>query len=138
MSRTAFTVLLLSVTNVAGSAARSPGFVQSTRVVGNEKASQQSSSIQAGTYDLEIAMGGGTREATLVLAAVGDSLDVKITVGDHSPTIRSVVRKGSQLTINGGTAGAVITYELQFTSASVAGTVTYNDERGSVTGARRK
>lgn len=100
--------------------------------------SQQSTTIQAGTYDLEIAMGGGTREAKLVLAAIGDSLDVKITVGDHSPAIRSVVRKGSQLTINGGSAGAVITYELQFTGTSVAGTVTYNDERGNVTGTRRK
>jgi hypothetical protein len=95
-------------------------------------------SIQPGTYDLEIVMGGGVTNGTLVLTSVRDSLDAKLSVGDHSPPITSIKRKGTQLQLAGTAPGLKIVYDLTFTSNTVKGTFEFNEQSGTVTGTRRK
>src|SRR5688572_7866033 len=74
---------------------------QATRTA-NAAQSHQAGTIQPGTYDLQITFGGGTMDGTLAIAMVGDSLDAKLNLGsDHAPPIKSIVRKGSHLTLTG-------------------------------------
>jgi hypothetical protein len=101
-------------------------------------AAAQSSTILPGTYDLEIAFGGGVMDGTLVIAMVGDSLDAKLTVGEHAPPIKSVVRKGSHLTLSGKGDGVDVAYELDFSGDALVGKFTFNGDGGAVTGTRRK
>lgn len=96
------------------------------------------SAIHPGTYDLEIAFGGGVIKGTLELTAVGDSLTAKLHVGDHEPSFRSLTRNGSHVVINVGEAGTKIVYDLTFGADAVNGTLTYNGDPGFVTGKRRK
>ena len=94
--------------------------------------------VKPGTYDLELEMGGGTLPATLVLTAVGDSLAVKLNVGDHeAPPVRSLTRTGSHLSIALGTVGTNVLYQLDFDGDAVKGSFTYNDQPGFLTGKRR-
>jgi opacity protein-like surface antigen len=99
---------------------------------------QRSSGIQPGTYDLELTYGGGTMPGTLVVTVVGDSTEAKLLVGDHAPPIKSVTRKGSQLTLSGAGDGVDVRYDLQFSGDSLIGKFTFNGEPGAVTGKRRK
>lgn len=96
------------------------------------------SAIHPGTYDLEIAFGGGVIKGTLELTAIGDSLTAKLHVGDHEPPVRSLTRNGSHVVINVGEAGTKIVYDLTFAVDAVNGTLKYNGDPGFVTGTRRK
>jgi hypothetical protein len=94
--------------------------------------------IQPGTYDLEIVMGGGVVSGTLTLTAIRDSLDAKLHVGEHSPPINSITRKGAQLQLAGNAPGLKIVYDLTFSGSTVNGTFEFNEQSGTVTGTRRK
>jgi hypothetical protein len=98
----------------------------------------QQSNIVPGTYDLEIVMGGGVVSGTLVLTEIRDSLAVKLNVGEHSPPISSITRKGAQLQLAGSAPGVKIVYDLTFSGATVKGTFEFNDQSGTLTGTRRK
>ena len=101
-------------------------------------AAQQGANIRPGTYDLELTFGGGTMPGTLTIAFKGDSTDAKLLVGEHTPPIKSVVRKGSQLTLSGSGDGVDVSYELQFTGETLTGKFTFNGEQGGVTGRLKK
>jgi opacity protein-like surface antigen len=101
-------------------------------------AAQHGTSIRPGTYDLELTFGGGTMPGTLTIAFKGDSTDAKLLVGEHTPPIKSVVRKGSQLTLSGSGDGVDVRYDLQFTGETLIGKFTFNGEGGGVTGRLKK
>ena len=96
------------------------------------------SAVRPGTYDLEIAFGGGVIKGTLELTVAGDSLAAKLHVGDHDPPVQSLTQTGSHVVINVGGAGMKIVYDLTFAADAVNGTLTYNGDPGFVTGKRRK
>lgn len=96
-------------------------------------------SIRPGTYDIELAIGGGVLKGTLELTAIGDSLAAKIGVGDHAPPpIRSIKRNGTQLAINAGDTGVDVAYDLRFDGDAVTGKFTFNGDPGLISGKRRK
>jgi hypothetical protein len=103
----------------------------------NQATAQSGPAIQSGTYDLDIAFGGGLQKGTLVITRVGDNLDAKLTVGDHDSPVRPARRDGARLTLQSG-PGIQIRYELEFKGDDVAGTFIYQGESGSVTGKRRR
>ena len=95
--------------------------------------------IQPGTYDLELAFGGGVMPGTLVITTAGDSISVKVNVGDHAPPpVRRITRKGAHLTIDLGDAGMNVLYDLDFTGDAVTGKFTFNGDPGLVSGKRKK
>jgi hypothetical protein len=95
--------------------------------------------IQVGTYDIELAIGGGTIAGTLELKQLGDSLAATIKVGDHNPPpVRSLTRTGSQLDITAGDTGTNVSYRLKFAGDTISGTFVFNGDPGFVAGKRRK
>jgi hypothetical protein len=96
--------------------------------------------IRAGTYDLEVAFGGGVMQGTLQLIPVGDSLAAKMHVGEHDPQVRSMTRKGAQLTLamDMGGEGMTLIYDFKFDGDALTGSFKYNGDPGLVTGKRRK
>jgi hypothetical protein len=94
--------------------------------------------IQPGTYDLEVVTGGGVVAGTLVLTAIRDSIDAKLHVGEHTPPISSITRKGAQLRLAGSGPGLRIVYDFTFSGSAVRGTFEFNEMSGTVTGTRRK
>jgi hypothetical protein len=101
-------------------------------------ATSSSTAIRPGTYDLDVAFGGGILQGTLELATVGDSLTAKLHVGEHEPPIRTLTRQGSRLTLNAGAEGMSLVYELKFDGDAISGSFTMNGDQGLVTGKRRK
>jgi hypothetical protein len=101
-------------------------------------ANSTSSAIRPGTYDLDVAFGGGILQGTLELTAVGDSLSAKLHVGEHEPPVRTLTRQGSRLTLNAGVEGMSLVYELKFDDDALSGSFTMNGDKGLVTGKRRK
>ena len=98
-----------------------------------------SGTIQAGTYDIDLAFGGGVMKGTLEIKTIGDSIAAKIAVGDHNPPpIRKITRNGSPLSITAGDAGTNIVYDIAFDGDAVNGKFTFNGDPGLVTGKRRK
>lgn len=95
-----------------------------------------STAIRPGTYDLEIAFGGGIMEGTLVLTNAGDTLQARMAVGGHDSPVRPVRGQGADLTLESG-AGLQVRYQLRFTGDSLSGTFVYDGEAGTVTGRRR-
>ena len=93
--------------------------------------------VKPGTYDLELAMGGGTLPGTLVLSAAGDSLTATMHVGDHDAPVRGLKRTGGHLVIDVGAEGMTVVYQLDFDGDAVKGTFTYNGDPGLVSGKRR-
>lgn len=93
--------------------------------------------IQAGTYDLEITYGGGLLEATLEIAYVRDSITAVLKLGDHESPVKAGARRGSKLTLEPKSAGMDVRYELDFTGTTVKGTFTYQGQAGDVKGKRR-
>jgi hypothetical protein len=122
-------VLVLAVPTTAHAQASQPAIATPA---------QHASAIRPGTYDLEITYGGGTMPGTLVVTVVGDSTDAKMSLGDHAPPIKSVTRKGAQLTLAGAGDGIDVRYDLQFNGDAVVGKFVFNGEPGAVTGTRRK
>lgn len=106
----------------------------------SKSAPNSSGTILPGTYDLDVAMGGGSIQGTLLLVAAEDSLAATIHVGEHAPPVRSLTRKGSQLVLRVGDEGMRIVYNFQFSFSgdSLSGTLTYNGDEGLVSGTRRK
>lgn len=94
--------------------------------------------IRPGTYDIELAIGGGVLNGTLEIIAVGDSLGAKISVGDHAPPpVRKITRVGTSLTIEAGADGVTVLYDLTFDGDGVGGKFTFNGDPGLITGKRR-
>jgi hypothetical protein len=97
-----------------------------------------SGTVKPGTYDLELAIGGGVLPATLMLTAAGDSLTAKLHVGEHdAPPVRGLTRTGSHLVLNLGGDGMNVVYQLDFDGDAVKGSFTFNGDPGFVTGKRR-
>jgi hypothetical protein len=101
-------------------------------------AASNSTAIRAGTYDLEVAFGGGVMQGTLALTAIGDSLTAKLHVGEHDPAIRSLTRDGSHVVLNASGEGMSLVYDLKFDGDALSGSFTFNGDQGLVTGKRRK
>ena len=98
-----------------------------------------SGTIKTGTYDIELAIGGGVLAGTLELTPAGDSLKAKIGVGDHEPPpVRKITRKGASLTIEAGDASVAVVYDLTFDGDAMSGKFTFNGDPGLITGKRRK
>lgn len=93
--------------------------------------------IQPGTYDLTIVFGGGLLDGTLEVARAGDSLTVKLAVGDHASPVAITERQGNRLILGSTTPGLNIRYQLDFTEGAVTGEFSYDGETGRVTGRRR-
>lgn len=105
----------------------------------SSKAVAATGTIKPGTYDIELAIGGGVLTGTMEITAVGDSLGAKIAVGDHAPPpVRKIKRSGSKLTIEAGDVGVSVNYDLAFDGDAVGGKFTFNGDPGLVTGKRRK
>lgn len=100
-------------------------------------ASRPNAAIPAGTYDLQITFGGGVLEGSLTLRYTGDSLDVKLLVGDHESPVRPTRRDGARLTLESG-PGMAIRYLLTFAGETVTGSFTYDGSEGTVAGRRRR
>jgi len=128
------TLLLVALTATAASAQGSaaPGTTQKTA------STTGPSAIRPGTYDLEVAFGGGILQGTLALTAIGDSLTAKLHVGEHEPAIRTLTRDGSHVVLNAGGDGMSLVYDLKFDGDAVSGSFTFNGDQGLVTGKRRK
>jgi hypothetical protein len=95
--------------------------------------------ITPGTYDIELAFGGGVMPGSIVIATAGDSLSARINVGDHAPPpVRKIKRNGSSLTVEAGADGVNVVYDLTFSGDDVSGKFTFNGDPGLVTGKRRK
>jgi opacity protein-like surface antigen len=92
----------------------------------------------AGTYDLEIIFGGGAIEGKLQLTAVGDSLTVKLDVGDHQSPVKVGERKGNKLTLVSTSPAMSLKYDLEFGPDTVKGTFDYDGNPGTVTGKRKR
>jgi hypothetical protein len=92
----------------------------------------------AGTYDLEIIFGGGAIEGKLQLTAVGDSLAVKLDVGDHQSPVKIGERKGNKLTLVSTSPAMSLKYDLEFAGDAVKGTFDYDGSPGTVTGKRKR
>ena len=133
MHRVAIVAAAFALSATAASA-QNPGSPPATKAGATAPAT-----IQAGTYDLELAFGGGIMPGTLVITTVGDSLAAKVNVGDHAPPpVRRITRKGAHLTIDLGDAGVSVLYDLDFNGDAVAGKFTFNGDPGLVSGKRRK
>lgn len=126
-------VAVLAFASVGGAQAARPANANQTT-----RAATEQSSILPGTYDLELTFGGGTLGGTLVITAAGDSVDAKLLVGEHAPPIKTVTRKGSQLTLAGTGDGVDVRYDLQFSGDALVGKFNFNGDDGAVTGKRRK
>ena len=94
--------------------------------------------IRPGTYDLDLAIGGGVLQGSLALTASGDSLTGALHVADHDVLVRNLTRKGSSLTFDAGGEGMKIAYNIKFDGDSLSGSFTFNGDPGFVTGKRRK
>lgn len=126
----AVAALVLSVAPAAAQATTSPAARSS-----NSAAKE----IKTGTYDIELAIGGGVLTGTLDISPAGDSLSAKIAVGDHAPPpVRRIKRTGSNLTIEAGGDGVLVLYDLTFDGDAVSGKFTFNGDPGLVSGKRRK
>ena len=101
-------------------------------------ATPASTTIRPGTYDLEVAFGGGVLEGTLTLTAIGDSLAAKLHVGEHDPAVRTLTRNGNHLLVDAGGEGMQLVYDFQFDGDAVSGSFKMNGDAGLVTGKRRK
>ena len=97
----------------------------------------QTSSIRTGTYDLEIAFGGGVINSVLVLTPAGDSLAARLQVGDHDSPVRATRPQGSRLILE-GSQGVQVRYQLEFKGDEVTGSFTYEGDVGTLTGKRRR
>jgi hypothetical protein len=122
--------LVLSATTVSA---------QAPATATTSKAAATTGTIKPGTYDIELAIGGGVLQGTLEITTVGDSLGARIAVGDHNPPpVRKIKRAGSNLTIEAGDTGVSVNYDLTFDGDAVGGKFTFNGDPGLVTGKRRK
>ena len=111
----------------------------SAQAPASSAASKPAGAIQPGTYDIELAIGGGTLPGTLELKPAGDSLAAMVKVGDHNPPpVKRITRNGSQLTILAGDEGVNVEYRLTFAGDALTGTFTFNGDPGLVSGKRRK
>ena len=123
------------VLSASAAVAQAPPAGQAT----SSKATAASATIRPGTYDIELAIGGGVLNGTLEITAVGDSLGARIGVGDHAPPpVRKITRAGSNLTIEAGGDGVSVVYDLDLEGDGVGGKFTFNGDPGLVTGKRRK
>ena len=106
-------------------------------LAGTTTARAQTSSIRPGTYDLEVAFGGGIINGTLVLTRSGDSLAARLQVGEHESPVHPTRPQGTRLVLEGN-PGVQIRYQLDFKGDEVTGSFTYEGEGGTVTGKRRR
>jgi hypothetical protein len=126
--------LLLSALGAGAAAAQTP----TSASANTAKTAGGSTAIRPGTYDLEVAFGGGVLQGTLDLTAIGDSLAAKLHVGEHDPAVRSITRKDNHLLVDAGTEGMQLVYDFKFDGDAVSGSFTMNGDAGLVTGKRRK
>jgi hypothetical protein len=101
-------------------------------------AAAQPRAIQAGTYDLSLAYGGGIVPATMEIGYKGDSLTVSIKLGDHASPVKPGARTGSKLILESTTPENDVRYELDFKGDDVTGKFRFQGEMSTLTGKRRK
>ena len=93
--------------------------------------------IRAGTYDLEIAFGGGVLEGRLEITVQGDSIGAELFVGEHASPVKPTARDGDELTLESPKGEIAVRYRLRFDGDLVSGSFTYDGSDGTVTGKRR-
>ena len=106
-------------------------------LLGATSVEAQISSIRTGTYDLEIAFGGGVLKGALTLRKVADSLAAQLQVGDHESPVHARRPQGTRLVLESN-SGVQVRYQLDFKGDDLSGSFTYEGETGSVTGTRRR
>ena len=130
MLRTA-TLAAALILSATAAVAQSPTTTPATKAA--------SGTITPGTYDNELAIGGGVMPGSIVITTAGDSLSARINVGDHAPLpVRKIKRNGSSLTVEAGADGVNVVYDLTFSGDDVSGKFTFNGDPGLVSGKRRK
>ena len=102
-----------------------------------QSAAPARSSIEPGTYDLEIVFGGGTVPGVLEIGRVHDSLTVALHVGDHESSVIITEQRGNRLTLANRLPGTSIRFQLEFTGDTVAGEFSFEEQPGKLTGRRR-
>ena len=126
--------LVVGATAATAAAAQTPATQPATS--SNASAAR---SIRTGTYDIELAIGGGVLAGTLEITPAGDSLTAKVAVGDHEPPpVRKITRAGANLMIEAGGDGIAVVYDLTFDGDAVSGKFSFNGDPGLVSGKRRK
>ena len=121
--------LLLSSTSAAATTAHARPSVASALAA--------PAAIRAGTYDLEIAFGGGVLEGRLVVELKGDSVGVAVYVGDHQSPVSVTARDGDALTLESPKGEVALRYLLRFDGDAVSGSFTYDGAEGTLVGKRR-
>jgi hypothetical protein len=99
---------------------------------------QQPRAIQAGTYDLSLAYGGGIVPATMEIGYKGDSITVSVKLGDHASPVKPGARTGSKLILESTNPSNDVRYELDFKGDEVTGKFRFQGENSTLTGKRRK
>lgn len=93
--------------------------------------------VVPGTYDLEVAFGGGILEGRLTVPAARDSASLVLMVGGHQSPVQQTRRQGNLLVLDNKTPDQKIHFELTFEGESVKGSFTFGDGGGTVTGRRK-
>jgi hypothetical protein len=129
-----WTILLLAACATAASAQTPAPAARSSATAPVSKPQQN----PIGTYDLEVAFGGGTLPGVLTIASLHDSLSASLHVGPHEPAVKSFAPTGSRYTLVANAGDVDVVYDLAFRADTVSGTFTRGDQLGSVRGTRRK
>jgi hypothetical protein len=106
-------------------------------LAGTTAVQAQTAPIRTGTYDLEIAFGGGVLKGALTLSKTADSLAAQLQVGDHESPVHARRPNGNRLVLESN-SGVQVRYQLDFNGDDLSGSFTYEGETGSVTGKRRR
>lgn len=94
-------------------------------------------SVTPGTYELEVAFGGGILEGLLTVPAARDSASLVMMVAGHQSPVQQTKRQGNLLVLDNKTPDQKIHFELTFDGEGVKGSFTFGDGGGTVTGRRR-
>jgi hypothetical protein len=127
------TILLLAACASAASAQTAAPSAPSSHAL-----KTQTQLAPIGTYDLEVAFGGGTMTGVLTIAHVQDSVSASLHVGEHEPAVKSFTAKGGRYSLVADPGDVEVVYDLGFSADTVSGTFTRGDQFGSVRGTRRK
>ena len=99
---------------------------------------EKSDSAKSGVYDLELTTEGGTLVGKLELKQANAGLTAVLTVGGHSPEVKSFTRRNKGYVIEAATPAFTVTYNLTFANDSLHGEFSMSSgTSGTVLGARK-
>ena len=126
-----FALIFASLQSVAPQSTPAPAF----KTVSSPSASD---TARTGSYELEITTENGTIVGAMTLGRSAEGLTAKLTVGQHSPTVKSIVREGNAYVLTAGGDDFTVTYTLTFTGDKVSGTFRMSNGMSGVVAGTRK